>query len=127
MRQKAPILFALSMLVCLFFTVMLWHEINTLTFESEDTRAHAEILEGKIRRQQQEYDMLVEVLPGMREEDARLGPAAEEAMALEKDLKAQRRALRKDIEKIEKEAVLWQYTAALYENTALQAALAEFN
>jgi len=123
MRQKLSLLFALTMLVCLFLTVMLWTQINTLTFETDDTRAHVEIIEGKIRRQQMEYDMLVEALPGMREENAKLVPESQEALALEKELKTQRRGLRKEIEKIQQEAALWQYTAALYEHTALENAL----
>ena len=123
MRQKLSLLFAMTMLVCLFLTVMLWTQINTLTFETDDTRAHVEIIEGKIRRQQMEYDMLVEALPGMREENAKLVPESQEALALEKELKTQRRGLRKEIEKIQQEAALWQYTAALYEQTALENAL----
>ena len=103
MRQKVNIAFALVMLVCLFLIVMNLWQIKTLTFEVEDSRNYVEILEGKMRRQQSEYDMLVEALPRMREENAALVPASEEALAQEKELKAQRRALRKEIEKLEEE------------------------
>lgn len=123
MRQKIPLLFALVMLCCLFLTVMNLVEIHKLEALCLDTRNHVGIIEGKIRRQQLEYDHFSELVPQMRETDEELWPKAEEALALEKDLKAQRRALRKEIEKLQTQGVQMQYTAALYENQRLQGAL----
>ena len=121
MHQKFSVFLTLVLLCCLFLMVMSFIQINDFTFENDDIRYHTGIIEGKIRRQQMEYDMLVEALPGMREENERLVPESEEALALEKELKAQRRALRKEIEKLEMEAALEKYRAALYHNTFLQA------
>ncbi|MBQ8537621.1 MAG: hypothetical protein IJ461_09500 [Clostridia bacterium] len=123
MKQKVSILFALIMLVCLFLTVMSLVELNALNAQYLDTYEHLEIIEGKIRRQQMEYDQIVAELPLTRESNQALLPQAEAALAQEKDLKAQRRALRREIEKLQAEAAQWEYTAALYENTRLEAAL----
>ena len=125
MNRKGALVFALSMLVCLLILVMTWGQMANLRADREDILNQQNILEGKMRRQQSEYDEWVALLPALRQEAAAAVPEAEAAMEADDAAKTTRRALRREVQALEKEAALAAYTVAWYENQALQDALAD--
>ena len=123
MNRKGALLFALGMLVCLFILVMTWGQIASLRADQADILNQQNILEGKMRRQQSEYNALVVELPVLRQEAEDAVPQAEAAMEAEDAAKTNRRTLRREVQALQEEADRAAFTAAWYENWALQDAL----
>ena len=123
MNRKGALLFALGMLVCLFILVMTWGQMASLRADQADILNQQNILEGKMRRQQSEYNALVVELPALRQEAEDAVPQAEAAMEAEDAAKTNRRTLRREVQALQEEAARAAFTAAWYENWALQDAL----
>lgn len=124
MKRSFAIGFALLLLGCLFASVCAWAQLGALRWARQDTESHLEILAGKTRRQQWEYDQLMAELPLLRAQAAEILPQAEAAAQQRDGLKAQRRALRRAIEAAEQALAEAEYTAAWYERLRLKEELA---
>lgn len=120
MNRKGALLFALGMLVCLFILVMTWGQMASLRADQADILNQQNILEGKMRRQQSEYNALVVELPALRQEAEDAVPQAEAAMEAEDAAKTNRRTLRREVQALQEEAARAAFAAAWYENWALQ-------
>lgn len=124
MIRRGALIFALGMLICVFVLVMTWGQTASLRAEAADIRNQQNILEGKMRRQQSEFEELEEELPLLRAETAETAPLAEAAMTADDEAKTLRRQLRKDVQALKEEVARAAFAAAWYENAALQDALA---
>ena len=112
MNRKSPLLsvFVAVMFVCAVFLAVI-QPLSALRESSlADVRLSLETSQGRERKQQYEYDQVLEELPKRRQELAEVQPQAEEAAQLVTELKATRKALR--AEKKELEALLEQQNAA---------------
>ena len=112
MNRKGALLFALGMLVCLFILVMTWGQMASLRADQADILNQQNILEGKMRRQQSEYNALVVELPVLRQEAEDAVPQAEAAMEAEDAAKTNRRTLRREVQALQEEAARAAFTAS---------------
>ncbi len=88
----------------------------SLEYQVEDLTRSVETSHQRERKQQYEYDQVVEKLPATKAELETVTPQAEAAQATVTDLKAQRKALREEKETLEAELE----TAKAEEAEALQ-------
>ncbi|MBR2822406.1 MAG: hypothetical protein IKE24_01765 [Clostridia bacterium] len=106
MNRRGKSLVWLFTLVMLLFSLgmALWVPLRArLDFQLADIRLSLETSRGRERKQQAEYDMVMEELPRVRAELAEAQPRAEAAAEEVKALKETRKALREKKKALEKE------------------------
>ena len=97
MNRREKVLAGVFVLVMLAFSVLLaaWVPLRAaLDFSIADTSLSLETSRGRERKQQMEYDQVLEALPAVREELAEIQPRAEAAAEQVRLLKEERKALR---------------------------------
>ena len=91
---------AVMLAFCLY---MVWYvpAMSALEFQLQDVTASLETSRGRERKQQYEYDEVIEKLPKTRAELAETQPKADEAADRVAALKEERKALREEKERLE--------------------------
>ncbi len=86
--------FILIMFLFVLFLAV-WTPLNARqSARLQEARMSLETSQGRERKQQHEYDQVLEELPKARQELAEIQPRTDEALQLVADLKAQRKDLR---------------------------------
>ena len=90
----------------IFAAFMAWYlpSMSSVRSKTAETRQNLETSEGRERKQQAEYDKAVEELPLVQADLEEKNPLADAAEQTVSDLKARRKELRSEKEKLEKEA-----------------------
>ena len=90
----------------IFAAFMAWYipSVSSVRSKTAETRQNLETSEGRERKQQAEYDKAVEELPLVQADLEEKNPLADAAEQTVSDLKARRKELRSEKEKLEKEA-----------------------
>lgn len=99
-----PVLFSLVMLAFVLF--MVWYVPTSAkqSFTLADLELSLDTSRGRERKQQVEYDAVVEELPLVRAELEAIQPDVEEALRIKEDLKAEKKALKAEKKKLEEAA-----------------------
>ena len=100
-RSCLPVLFTLVMLACVLFLVWYLPAIGERRFCLEDVRKSLETSLGRERKQQYEYDETVAAIPLTEAELERVVPLAEAAQKEVRELKQERKKLRKEKKELE--------------------------
>ena len=96
-----PVLFALVMLLFVFFIVWYLPAANERAFMLEDVSKSIETSLGRERKQQYEYDETVAAIPELQEKLDRLIPVNNELSDQVDSLKAERKLLRQEKKDLE--------------------------
>ena len=100
-RSAQGTLIILILFLCVLFLAA-WLPLNALqSARLADARLSLETSQGRERKQQHEYDQVLEDLPKARQELAELQPRTDEAVQLVADLKAERKSLRETKKELE--------------------------
>lgn len=103
MNNKQPlltVLFTLIMLCCVAFFIWYVPAMGARRFQLEDLQISLETSMGRERKQQHEYDETVAAFPEVEAELNEITPRKEQAEQEVADLKAQRKLLREEKEKL---------------------------
>ena len=96
-----PLIFTVVMLVFVCFIAWYIPSSGQLHFRLEDIQKSLETSQGRERKQQREYDETVVALPEIQADLDRILPLSEAAKQEVKDLKAERKKLRREKEDLE--------------------------
>ena len=102
-RKGLSVLFSLLMLAVTAFLFWYVPSISSKRFKLSDLELSLETSYGRERKQQKEYDEVVEDLPKYQEELAAVKPDADKASEEIAALKAQRKTLRAEKKALEEE------------------------
>ena len=104
--QKKAMAWAFALVMLLFsLSLVIWVPLRAhMDFQLADTRLSLETSQGREKKQQMEYDAVMEALPKTRAELAETQPLAEEAAADVTQLKETRKELRARKKAMEQEA-----------------------
>lgn len=88
--------------------VTVWYTLSDqrLSAEREELLLSLDTAQGRLRKQQKEYDEVVAKLPAVLAELDRVQPLADAAKAEETELRAQRKVLRAEIRSLQEELSL---------------------
>ena len=98
-----PALFAFVMLVFVVFLIWYIPAVTKRNFELQDIEKSLETSRGRERKQQYEYDKVVSEIPEVRTALDQILPQAENAKEEVTALKAERKRLRGEKKKLEKQ------------------------
>ena len=102
-RSSLPFLFALVMILFVLFIVWYLPSAGELRFRIDDVAKSIETSRGRERKQQYEYDKVVSEIPEVRTALDQILPQAENAKEEVTALKAERKRLRGEKKKLEKQ------------------------
>jgi len=98
-----PLFFTVVMLVTVLFLAWYIPSVCERRFQLEDVRKSLETSQGRERKQQYEYDKVLEEIPEVQAELDRIQPVKEAAEKEMKDLKSQRKKLRAEKKELEEQ------------------------
>ena len=100
-RSFFTVLFTVVMLIFVLFIVWYLPSAGLLRFQIEDVQKSLETSLGRERKQQHEYDEVVEAIPDVQKELDRILPLVESLKTEVSDLKSERKKLREEKKALE--------------------------